>query len=82
MSGALSLPSDSCLSCGRRNPATFHPLFEGGLCHTCRVRVASRADGDDRGNCQTRPCHAHCRVIPWHGPLSVPCVLWVVPTRR
>lgn len=53
MSGALSLPSDSCLSCGRRNPATFHPLFEGGLCHTCRVRVASRADGDDRGNCQT-----------------------------
>uniref|UniRef100_A0A8C2T1L7 DNA (cytosine-5-)-methyltransferase n=1 Tax=Coturnix japonica TaxID=93934 RepID=A0A8C2T1L7_COTJA len=29
---------DSCLSCGRRNPATFHPLFEGGLCHTCRDR--------------------------------------------
>ncbi|NXY50481.1 DNM3B methyltransferase, partial [Ceuthmochares aereus] len=27
---------DSCLSCGRRNPATFHPLFEGGLCQTCR----------------------------------------------
>ncbi|NWY33416.1 DNM3B methyltransferase, partial [Pheucticus melanocephalus] len=21
---------DSCLSCGRRNPATFHPLFKGG----------------------------------------------------
>ncbi|NXT27634.1 DNM3B methyltransferase, partial [Syrrhaptes paradoxus] len=29
---------DSCLSCGRRNPATFHPLFEGGLCQTCRDR--------------------------------------------
>ncbi|NXG51130.1 DNM3B methyltransferase, partial [Psilopogon haemacephalus] len=28
--------TDSCLSCGRRNPATFHPLFEGGLCQTCR----------------------------------------------
>ncbi|XP_033923005.1 DNA (cytosine-5)-methyltransferase 3B isoform X2 [Melopsittacus undulatus] len=28
----------SCLSCGRRNPATFHPLFEGGLCQTCRDR--------------------------------------------
>ncbi|NXR68625.1 DNM3B methyltransferase, partial [Rhadina sibilatrix] len=27
---------DSCLSCGRRNPATFHPLFKGGLCQTCR----------------------------------------------
>lgn len=39
VSGALCL-SDSCLSCGRRNPATFHPLFEGGLCQTCRVRGA------------------------------------------
>ncbi|NWZ37348.1 DNM3B methyltransferase, partial [Brachypodius atriceps] len=27
---------DSCLSCGRRNPAIFHPLFKGGLCQTCR----------------------------------------------
>ncbi|NWT70362.1 DNM3B methyltransferase, partial [Prunella himalayana] len=27
---------ESCLSCGRRNPATFHPLFKGGLCQTCR----------------------------------------------
>ncbi|KAI6074033.1 DNA (cytosine-5)-methyltransferase 3B [Aix galericulata] len=34
-SGSLE---DSCLSCGRRNPATFHPLFEGGLCQTCRDR--------------------------------------------
>ncbi|NXP54926.1 DNM3B methyltransferase, partial [Heliornis fulica] len=34
-SGSLE---DSCLSCGRRNPATFHPLFEGGLCRTCRDR--------------------------------------------
>ena len=32
--------ADSCLSCGRRNPATFHPLFEGGLCQTCRVSAA------------------------------------------
>ncbi|NWT04085.1 DNM3B methyltransferase, partial [Mionectes macconnelli] len=29
---------DNCLSCGRRNPATFHPLFKGGLCQTCRDR--------------------------------------------
>ncbi|KFO53217.1 DNA (cytosine-5)-methyltransferase 3B, partial [Corvus brachyrhynchos] len=29
---------DSCLSCGRRNPATFHPLFKGGLCQMCRDR--------------------------------------------
>ncbi|XP_045662865.1 DNA (cytosine-5)-methyltransferase 3B isoform X6 [Ursus americanus] len=28
---------DSCLSCGRKNPMSFHPLFEGGLCQTCRV---------------------------------------------
>ncbi|NWI56940.1 DNM3B methyltransferase, partial [Calyptomena viridis] len=27
---------ESCLSCGRRNPATFHPLFKGGLCQTCK----------------------------------------------
>ncbi|NWX57686.1 DNM3B methyltransferase, partial [Promerops cafer] len=27
---------ESCLSCGRRNPATFHPLFKGGLCQMCR----------------------------------------------
>ncbi|NXH47155.1 DNM3B methyltransferase, partial [Dicaeum eximium] len=27
---------ESCLSCGRRNLATFHPLFKGGLCQTCR----------------------------------------------
>lgn len=33
-------PTDSCLSCGRRNPATFHPLFKGGLCQTCRVSAA------------------------------------------
>ncbi|OWK56607.1 DNA (cytosine-5)-methyltransferase 3B [Lonchura striata] len=31
-------PTESCLSCGRRNPATFHPLFKGGLCQTCRDR--------------------------------------------
>uniref|UniRef100_F7F9L4 DNA (cytosine-5-)-methyltransferase n=1 Tax=Ornithorhynchus anatinus TaxID=9258 RepID=F7F9L4_ORNAN len=29
---------DSCLSCGRKNSATFHPLFEGGLCQTCKDR--------------------------------------------
>ncbi|EMP42279.1 DNA (cytosine-5)-methyltransferase 3B [Chelonia mydas] len=29
---------DSCLLCGRKNLATFHPLFEGGLCQTCRDR--------------------------------------------
>ncbi|XP_018872990.1 DNA (cytosine-5)-methyltransferase 3B isoform X6 [Gorilla gorilla gorilla] len=27
-----------CLSCGRKNPVSFHPLFEGGLCQTCRDR--------------------------------------------
>uniref|UniRef100_A0A8D2D448 DNA (cytosine-5-)-methyltransferase n=1 Tax=Sciurus vulgaris TaxID=55149 RepID=A0A8D2D448_SCIVU len=26
---------DSCLSCGRKDPVSFHPLFEGGLCQTC-----------------------------------------------
>uniref|UniRef100_A0A8C3FZC7 DNA (cytosine-5-)-methyltransferase n=1 Tax=Chrysemys picta bellii TaxID=8478 RepID=A0A8C3FZC7_CHRPI len=31
-------PEDSCLSCRRKNPATLHPLFEGGLCQTCRDR--------------------------------------------
>lgn len=40
VSRALSCHTDSCLSCGRRNPATFHPLFEGGLCQTCRVSAA------------------------------------------
>ncbi|XP_034447079.1 DNA (cytosine-5)-methyltransferase 3B isoform X1 [Hippoglossus hippoglossus] len=25
-----------CLSCGKRRAATFHPLFEGGLCQTCK----------------------------------------------
>ncbi|XP_075419902.1 DNA (cytosine-5)-methyltransferase 3B isoform X2 [Tenrec ecaudatus] len=29
---------DSCLSCGRKSTASFHPLFEGGLCQTCRDR--------------------------------------------
>ncbi|XP_035154005.1 DNA (cytosine-5)-methyltransferase 3B isoform X13 [Callithrix jacchus] len=29
---------DGCLSCGRKNPVSFHPLFEGGLCQTCRDR--------------------------------------------
>ncbi|XP_049635123.1 DNA (cytosine-5)-methyltransferase 3B isoform X2 [Suncus etruscus] len=29
---------DSCLSCGKKNPVSFHPLFEGGLCQTCRDR--------------------------------------------
>ncbi|XP_041112474.1 DNA (cytosine-5)-methyltransferase 3B-like isoform X1 [Polyodon spathula] len=25
-----------CLSCGKARVATFHPLFEGGLCQTCK----------------------------------------------
>ncbi|KAM9751284.1 DNA (cytosine-5)-methyltransferase 3B isoform 2-T2 [Menidia menidia] len=25
-----------CLSCGKMKAATFHPLFEGGLCQTCK----------------------------------------------
>uniref|UniRef100_A0A672YP14 DNA (cytosine-5-)-methyltransferase n=1 Tax=Sphaeramia orbicularis TaxID=375764 RepID=A0A672YP14_9TELE len=25
-----------CLSCGKTRVATFHPLFEGGLCQTCK----------------------------------------------
>ncbi|XP_057636506.1 DNA (cytosine-5)-methyltransferase 3B-like [Chionomys nivalis] len=29
---------DRCLSCGRKNPVSFHPLFEGGLCQSCRDR--------------------------------------------
>ncbi|XP_008575245.1 PREDICTED: DNA (cytosine-5)-methyltransferase 3B isoform X4 [Galeopterus variegatus] len=29
---------DNCLSCGRKSPVSFHPLFEGGLCQTCRDR--------------------------------------------
>ncbi|XP_039174839.1 DNA (cytosine-5)-methyltransferase 3B isoform X2 [Crotalus tigris] len=29
---------DSCLSCGKKNTVTFHPLFEGGLCRTCQDR--------------------------------------------
>jgi len=31
--------SEFCLSCGKMRVATFHPLFEGGLCLTCKVRV-------------------------------------------
>nr|XP_037838815.1 DNA (cytosine-5)-methyltransferase 3B isoform X3 [Chlorocebus sabaeus] len=33
-----SILEDGCLSCGRKNPVSFHPLFEGGLCQTCRDR--------------------------------------------
>ncbi|XP_035302416.1 DNA (cytosine-5)-methyltransferase 3B isoform X2 [Cricetulus griseus] len=29
---------ERCLSCGRKNPVSFHPLFEGGLCQSCRDR--------------------------------------------
>ncbi|XP_061486762.1 DNA (cytosine-5)-methyltransferase 3B [Rhineura floridana] len=29
---------DNCLSCGKKDPVTFHPLFEGGLCLTCQDR--------------------------------------------
>nr|XP_034350599.1 DNA (cytosine-5)-methyltransferase 3C-like [Arvicanthis niloticus] len=29
---------DHCLSCGKKNPVSFHPLFEGGLCQSCRDR--------------------------------------------
>uniref|UniRef100_A0A8C6HHU7 DNA (cytosine-5-)-methyltransferase n=1 Tax=Mus spicilegus TaxID=10103 RepID=A0A8C6HHU7_MUSSI len=29
---------DHCLSCGRKDPVSFHPLFEGGLCQSCRDR--------------------------------------------
>ncbi|XP_068930035.1 DNA (cytosine-5)-methyltransferase 3B isoform X4 [Petaurus breviceps papuanus] len=33
-----SNPEDNCIACGRKNPLSFHPLFEGGLCHTCKDR--------------------------------------------
>ncbi|KAH1182397.1 hypothetical protein KIL84_010151 [Mauremys mutica] len=51
---------DSCLSCGRKNPATFHPLFEGGLCQTCRVshyksQVKALCSGPDCGVVLSRP---------------------------
>uniref|UniRef100_A0A4X2L8T2 DNA (cytosine-5-)-methyltransferase n=1 Tax=Vombatus ursinus TaxID=29139 RepID=A0A4X2L8T2_VOMUR len=29
---------DNCIACGRKNPLSFHPLFEGGLCNTCKDR--------------------------------------------
>ncbi|XP_066480841.1 DNA (cytosine-5)-methyltransferase 3B [Tiliqua scincoides] len=29
---------DRCLSCGKKDPVTCHPLFEGGLCQTCQDR--------------------------------------------
>ncbi|MEE6506521.1 hypothetical protein FKM82_007709 [Ascaphus truei] len=29
---------DFCLACGCKIPAVFHPLFEGGLCATCKDR--------------------------------------------
>ncbi|XP_069507126.1 DNA (cytosine-5)-methyltransferase 3B isoform X2 [Ambystoma mexicanum] len=29
---------DFCLACGSKNPATFHPLFEGSLCQICKER--------------------------------------------
>ena len=29
--------TEFCLSCGKTRVATFHPLFEGGLCQTCKV---------------------------------------------
>ncbi|CDQ76191.1 unnamed protein product [Oncorhynchus mykiss] len=28
---------DFCLSCGKTRVATFHPLFEGGLCQACKI---------------------------------------------
>uniref|UniRef100_A0A8C9VES7 DNA (cytosine-5-)-methyltransferase n=1 Tax=Scleropages formosus TaxID=113540 RepID=A0A8C9VES7_SCLFO len=28
--------AEFCISCGKMRPATFHPLFEGGLCQTCK----------------------------------------------
>uniref|UniRef100_A0AAQ5ZW88 DNA (cytosine-5-)-methyltransferase n=1 Tax=Amphiprion ocellaris TaxID=80972 RepID=A0AAQ5ZW88_AMPOC len=33
---ALNLTCDFCVSCGKMRAATFHPLFEGGLCQTCK----------------------------------------------
>uniref|UniRef100_A0A3B3RLN8 DNA (cytosine-5-)-methyltransferase n=1 Tax=Paramormyrops kingsleyae TaxID=1676925 RepID=A0A3B3RLN8_9TELE len=33
---SLSLLPEFCLSCGKTRVATFHPLFEGGLCQTCK----------------------------------------------
>uniref|UniRef100_A0A674BWX1 DNA (cytosine-5-)-methyltransferase n=1 Tax=Salmo trutta TaxID=8032 RepID=A0A674BWX1_SALTR len=32
----LSYKKQFCLSCGKTRAATFHPLFEGGLCQACK----------------------------------------------
>uniref|UniRef100_A0A8C6SS76 DNA (cytosine-5-)-methyltransferase n=1 Tax=Neogobius melanostomus TaxID=47308 RepID=A0A8C6SS76_9GOBI len=34
--GIVSIILEFCLSCGKMRAATFHPLFEGGLCQTCK----------------------------------------------
>lgn len=39
----LFFVSEFCLSCGKTSVATFHPLFEGGLCLTCKVTQGSLA---------------------------------------
>uniref|UniRef100_A0A8C1W2E9 DNA (cytosine-5-)-methyltransferase n=1 Tax=Cyprinus carpio TaxID=7962 RepID=A0A8C1W2E9_CYPCA len=36
MFACFSPVSEFCLSCGKTRVATFHPLFEGGLCLTCK----------------------------------------------
>uniref|UniRef100_H2U2J2 DNA (cytosine-5-)-methyltransferase n=1 Tax=Takifugu rubripes TaxID=31033 RepID=H2U2J2_TAKRU len=35
-SSASGFLAEFCLSCGKMRAATFHPLFEGGLCQTCK----------------------------------------------
>lgn len=64
MSAALC-PTDSCLSCGRRNPAIFHPLFEGGLCQTCRVSAAVLGLSGSLGSKDGACCVPHGSV-PQH----------------
>lgn len=40
-SSASGFLAEFCLSCGKMRAATFHPLFEGGLCQTCKVGAPS-----------------------------------------
>nr|XP_048301594.1 DNA (cytosine-5)-methyltransferase 3B [Myodes glareolus] len=49
---------DRCLSCGRKNPVSFHPLFEGGLCQSCRVSL---------------PAPSSCPFLPHSGSQHSPC---------
>lgn len=63
--------AEFCLSCGKMTVVTFHPLFEGGLCQTCKVQHQN-TDEHERQRVQSQNEQSIIQIF-----INVNAVVWI-----